>query len=82
MAQTTFTNGSTLLTARTVINDNATDAESRMTTNTTNIAGKVSSDPTGVTGADAVTNIMSLTQSEYDAIGTPDASTFYIITDA
>jgi len=40
------------------------------------------SDPTGVTGADAVTNIISLTQAEYDAIGSPSASTFYIITDA
>ena len=38
------------------------------------------SDPTGVTGADAVTNIISLTQAEYDAI-TPNATTFYIITD-
>jgi hypothetical protein len=43
------------------------------------IANMVESDTTGVTGADAVTNIMSLTQAEYDAI-TPDASTFYIIT--
>ena len=41
----------------------------------------VDSDPTGVTGADIVTNMMSLTQAEYDAIGSPDASTFYIITD-
>ena len=38
------------------------------------------SDPTGVTGADAVTNIISLTQAEYDAIGTPGPSTLYIIT--
>ncbi len=37
-------------------------------------------DPTGVTGADKVTNIMSLTQTEYDAIGTPNASTLYVIT--
>lgn len=37
------------------------------------------SDPSGVTGADAVTNIMSLTQAEYDAI-TPDAATLYVIT--
>jgi len=42
---------------------------------------KVSSDPSGVTGADQVTNMMSLTQAEYDAIGSPDSSTFYIITD-
>lgn len=40
--------------------------------------GAVASDPTGVTGADAITNVMSLTQAEYDAI-TPDASTLYVI---
>lgn len=45
------------------------------------IANFVESDPTGITGADVVTNIVSLTQSEYDAIGSPNASTFYIITD-
>lgn len=44
------------------------------------LAKRVKSDPTGVTGADAVTNIMSLTQAEYDAIGTPNASTLYVIT--
>lgn len=44
------------------------------------IANMVESDTTGVTGADAITNIMSLTQAEYDAITTPDASTFYVIT--
>ena len=41
---------------------------------------KVDSDPTGVTGADQVTNMMSLTQAEYDAIGAPDAATLYLIT--
>jgi hypothetical protein len=35
----------------------------------------------GITGADAITNIVSLTQAEYDDIGTPNASTLYIITD-
>jgi hypothetical protein len=40
------------------------------------------SDPTGITGADAITNIVSLTQAEYDAIGSPSATTYYIITDA
>jgi hypothetical protein len=52
--------------------------------NATNVAaaGGVLSDPTDVTGADAVANIMSLTQAEYDAIVTPDASTIYAITDA
>ena len=37
-------------------------------------------DPSGITGADKITNIVSLTQAEYDAIGTPDASTLYVIT--
>lgn len=45
----------------------------------TNDADYLQSDPTGVTGADVITNIMSLTQAEYDAIATPDASTLYII---
>lgn len=45
----------------------------------TNDADYLPSDPTGVTGADVITNIMSLTQAEYDAIATPDASTLYII---
>ena len=40
----------------------------------------VRSDVTCITGADAVTNIVSLTQAEYDAIGTPNPSTLYIIT--
>ena len=40
------------------------------------------SDIEGVLGADLVTNIISLTQAEYDAIGTPNASTIYNITDA
>lgn len=42
----------------------------------------VASDPSGITGADAVANIVSLTQAEYDAIGSPDAATVYVITDA
>jgi len=41
----------------------------------------VISDPTGVTGADAIVNIMSLTQAEYDDIVSPDAATLYLITD-
>jgi hypothetical protein len=41
----------------------------------------VVSDVTGVTGADAVVNIISLTQAEYDAIVAPDAATLYVITD-
>jgi len=46
---------------------------------TPDLSSYVESDPTGVTGADAITNIMSLTQAEYDAI-TPNAATLYVIT--
>jgi hypothetical protein len=41
----------------------------------------VSTNPTGVTGAGQITNIISLTQAEYDAIVAPDAATLYVITD-
>jgi hypothetical protein len=37
-------------------------------------------DPTGITGADALTNIVSLTQAEYNDIGSKSATTLYIIT--
>jgi hypothetical protein len=37
------------------------------------------SDNTGITGADALSNMVSLTQAEYDAIGTPNATTLYFI---
>ena len=40
----------------------------------------VKSDVTGVTGADVITNMMSLTTAEYAAIA-PDAATLYIIKD-
>ena len=46
----------------------------------TNAAPVVLTDTTGVTGADQITNMMSLTQAEYDAIPSPDANTFYVIT--
>jgi hypothetical protein len=46
----------------------------------TAIAGVISN-PAGVSGADAITNIMSLTQAEYNAIGSPDPTTLFIITD-
>lgn len=40
----------------------------------------VQSDITGIGGADQVTNAISLTQAEYDAIPVPDPSTIYFIT--
>lgn len=41
--------------------------------------GNITSDATGITGASLVTNIVSLTQANYDAIPVPDASTLYVI---
>jgi hypothetical protein len=51
------------------------------TTDTLTIAttGLVQSNITGITGADAITNIVSLTQAEYDALTPKNASTFYVI---
>jgi len=58
--------------------DSATQPSDNIST-LTNDSNYLPSNPTGVTGADIVTNIMSLTQAEYDAIVTPNASTLYVI---
>jgi len=39
----------------------------------------VQSEPTGITGASAITNCVQISQANYDAIGTPDANTLYVI---
>ena len=39
----------------------------------------VGSDTTGITGASAVTNIVQLTQAQYDALSSYDSNTAYII---
>jgi hypothetical protein len=56
-------------------------ATSEITANTAKVGvtNEVSSNPTGIVGADAITNMFSLTQAEYDAISTPNASTLYVI---
>ena len=41
----------------------------------------VVSDTSAGTGGDVVNNIVSLTQAEYNAIGSPDAATLFLITD-
>lgn len=40
------------------------------------------SDPTGITGASTISNIVAISQANYNAIVTPNASTIYHITDA
>tara|TARA_Y100000401_G_scaffold112632_1_gene112312 strand:+ start:10703 stop:10975 length:273 start_codon:yes stop_codon:yes gene_type:complete len=47
----------------------------------TTSGGAVGSDATGVSGAETITNIIRLSQSEYNAISSPDASTLYVIED-
>jgi hypothetical protein len=41
--------------------------------------GAIASDPTGVTGATAISNSFPLTKAQYDAIETKNASTLYVI---
>jgi hypothetical protein len=36
---------------------------------------------TGAVEGDGITKIVKLTQAEYDALGTPDAETLYVIVD-
>lgn len=58
-----------------------THAISAITNLQTSLDAKVSSVTTGISGADAITNMVSLTQAEYDAIPSKSATTFYVITD-
>jgi hypothetical protein len=55
------------------------------TTRTLTVADRsgvnVVSDTGAGSGSDVVNNIVSLTQAEYNAIGSPDAATLYLITD-
>lgn len=38
-------------------------------------------DGQGFVVGDGITDVVALTQAEYDALGTPDASTLYVVTD-
>lgn len=57
------------------LNDDASFA----TTVTNSIAGKVGSNTTQAGGGTAVTNIVTLTQAQYDAIPTKDTNTIYFV---
>ncbi len=63
---------------------NITEAATIINKNLTSLSNTfpITSDPTAVTGADQVINVISLTTAEFGAIWTPNASTLYIITDA
>ena len=45
----------------------------------TDLQNFVESDPEGISGAEQITNMVSLTQAQYDALGTYDENTFYVI---
>jgi hypothetical protein len=45
-----------------------------------NTAAFVTSTTTGIAGADQITNMVSMTQAEYNALATKNATTFYVIT--
>jgi hypothetical protein len=59
--------------AASVISDFAAAADARITA-----SNKVSSNVAGITGADQITNMVSLTAAEYAAIGAPNSSTLYL----
>jgi hypothetical protein len=44
------------------------------------LTGVVKTDATGISGASTVSNIVTISQADYDAISSPDASTIYYIT--
>lgn len=83
----TYTATGTTLARTTVLESTNADAaitlsgsaEVFLTAVASDINPLVKSDPAGITGADAVVNIVTLTQAEYDAIGTPDTSTLYVV---
>jgi hypothetical protein len=67
-ALTTTSHGRSLLTG----------ADAAATRGQIGLSVAVLSDVTGITGATSITNMVSLTQAQYDAI-TPNSSTFYVI---
>ena len=60
---------------------NITAGETRTLTIPNRSGTVVVSDTSAGSGSDVVNNIVSLTQAEYNAIGSPDAATLYLITD-
>ena len=60
------------------INNHTQDTNNPHTVTATQL-GAIVSDVSGITGATTVTNIIALSQTDYESI-TPDANTLYIIT--
>lgn len=62
--------------------ENHTHAIADVTGLQTALDGKINSNVSGISGASAITNIVSVTQAEYDALATKNPATLYIIEDA
>jgi hypothetical protein len=43
------------------------------------LSSDIQSNPSGITGASAITNIVSISEEDYDNIVTPDPATLYVI---
>jgi len=67
------------LVASTAIVSSVAGRTGTITLTAADVSGVASSSATGITGATAITNIVSLTQSSYDALGSKSATTLYII---
>ncbi len=66
----------------TLSNIDAIDTTTRNTLETSLLSDVVFSDTTVLAGSDPITNIIAVSQAQYDALGTPDPTTFYVIKDA
>lgn len=83
VCDTAFTSPSTL--SRGTLRDSSTGSRINFSAGSKRVFA-ISPDPVmsntaGITGADRVANIVSLTQAEYDALATKDAATLYVIAD-
>jgi hypothetical protein len=67
------------LVASTAIVSSVAGRTGAVTLTASDVSGVVPSTTTGITGAAAITNIVSLTQSQYDALSSKSATTLYII---
>lgn len=61
--------------------DNTSDANKPVSTAVQNaLNAKVSSQTSGIAGASAITNIVSISQANYDALPAKDPNTLYVVT--
>jgi hypothetical protein len=77
--QYTWTGYAWELVASTAIVSSVAGRTGTITLTAADVSGVASSSATGITGATAITNIVSLTQSSYDALGSKSSTTLYII---